>query len=124
MGYEEEGAGDGGGEEESGDEEEETKYYVVKWDGEPYKAGSNEVINVGMNTVVRVKEGEWLCQGKWLYPLSNAPNWYYMKRQNERAIMWMKQVVAADIQMALVSPGNRLPVACGNRSERRGIGKN
>ena len=60
SGGEEAGAGDGCGEEVSGDEEEETKYYLVKWDGEPYMAGSNEEINVGMNTG-KVKEGEWLC---------------------------------------------------------------
>ena len=99
------------------EEDEETKYYLVKWDGLPYQAKQNEEINGG----VTVREGEWLCLGKWLYPLPDAPQWYYPRRQKERVTVRMQQVVAADVQLASVGPGNRLPASCGNRAERLDI---
>ena len=68
--------------------------------------------------MVRVRTGEWLCKGKWLYELAGAPNWYFLKPRDAHITVRMQQAAATDIQMNEVGPGNRLPASCGDRGER------
>ena len=44
--------------------------------------------------------------------------------QKNTVVVWMQQILAADVQMEPVGPHNRLPVGCGDRGEQFSIKNN
>ena len=99
------------------DGEEDINYYLVRWVGQPYQAERDMEIDNG-TIPFQVRRGEWLCEGKWLFHIPDAPNWYYVKEKEDTVVVRMQQVVSADVRMIPVGPGHKLPETCGDASRR------
>ena len=96
---------------------EDVNYYLVHWEGRPYLAEKDTVIQNG-EISFSVKQGEWLCKGKWLFHVTDADNWYFVKENADYITVRMQQVVSADVRLLPVGDGNRLPPSCDDGPRR------
>jgi len=56
-----------------------------------------------------VNPGELLCKGKWLYPITEAHNWYFVKEEDREFVVQTQCVIDTYVQTEPVSLENGLP---------------
>jgi len=95
-------------------------YYVVQWDGEPFRVEEDKVLTKG-NTSVRVSAGEYVCRAVFLEKLYGAADWWTMTTSKKdgshmRTIVRMQQVLCPDIKLEARSDTNQFEKGTYKRS--------
>ena len=85
-------------------------YYIVRWEGEPFKAKQTEVIKIDGEEFA-VTEGEWLCYGRWLTMVPNTTKWWYQTEQ--RCVVRLQVVTDPDVDLQRMSPTNKIHSSAG-----------
>ncbi len=81
-------------------------YYLVKWTHMPTVADRDEEIELDGEQFL-VKEGDIICEGKWLDKIPETTDWWYETEQ--RCIVRLQTVVDASIELMPISDENPLP---------------
>jgi hypothetical protein len=82
-------------------------YYVLQWTSLPYRIEGDQFLTE-YNPPIHVKDGELVCEGKYLEELPRANKWYYPTEI--KTVVRLQQVLAADIKMdPIAAPDNLLP---------------
>ena len=79
-------------------DDEESPFYVVEWEGEPWRADADgsEVLD---EQTYSWRKGDYLCRGRWLDKLHGGRNWYTMDSVQRKCIVMLEQVVNANLDM-------------------------
>jgi hypothetical protein len=82
-------------------------YYLLQWTSLPYRIEGDQFLTE-YDPPIHVKDGELVCEGKYLEELLRAKGWYYPTAI--RTVVRLQQVLAADIKLSrITAPDNLLP---------------
>ena len=85
-------------------------YYLVEFDSDPYQAERTETITLDGESF-DVREGEWVCQGRWLDRLPNTTKWWYKTPQ--KCIVRLQVVIHPDLKLIPLSDSNQVHNSAG-----------
>ncbi|EJK64880.1 hypothetical protein THAOC_14335, partial [Thalassiosira oceanica] len=85
-------------------------YYLVEFDSDPYQAERTETITLDGESF-DVREGEWICKGRWLDRLPNTTKWWYKTPQ--KCIVRLQVVIHPDLKLMPLSDSNQVHNSAG-----------
>ena len=101
----------------------ETPFYIVEWEGKPWRAEDDGEEVVSGHTY-NWRKGDYLCRGNWLDKLVGTSAWYTLDVAGRQCIVKLDQVVNADLDLRAVTDGrgkNPLPSRMPRGSKARAL---